>query len=161
MRATSLVPRPRPQTARTWERGYIGSMNVTSFPVYCLVCVDHDTWKRKSSEQQGRPGSIHHVMSGGRGGVGPNCKICLDTDRVELYRASGVLTSHDTLKLSRLDDELILDLLNRVCPTSTSHPLDIIHVTNAPRPSPLFATLMLPLPCITVGANLRTKNGVG
>ena len=38
-------------------------------------------------------------------------------------------------------------------PTSTSRPPDIIHVMNAPRPSPFFAGL--PLPCIIVNANGR------
>ena len=49
---------------------------------------------------------------------------------VELSLASGVWTSGEVLKLSRLDDELIQDLLNwpwTPPPTSTSYPLMSSH----------------------------------
>ena len=42
-------------------------------------------------------------------------------------------------------------------PMSTSRPPDVIHVMNAPRPSPFFTGL--PLPCIIVNANGRQKRG--
>ena len=44
--------------------------------------------------------------------------------------------------------------------TSLSRPPDVTHVMNAPRPSPFFFCT-LPLPCIILNANRRTKNGVG
>jgi len=43
-------------------------------------------------------------------------------------------------------------------PTSPSRPPDVIHVIGFPRPSPFFA---LPLPCIILHENRRTKNGGG
>ena len=44
-------------------------------------------------------------------------------------------------------------------PTSTLRPPDISHVIGVPRPSPFFAAL--PLPCIILNVNRRTKNGGG
>ena len=44
-------------------------------------------------------------------------------------------------------------------PMSTSHPPDISHMMSIPRPSLFFAAL--PLPCIILNANRRTKNRGG
>ena len=44
-------------------------------------------------------------------------------------------------------------------PTSTSRLLGVIHVIGVPRPSPFFAAL--PLSCITLNTNQRTKNAGG
>ena len=44
-------------------------------------------------------------------------------------------------------------------PTFTLLPPDIIHVIGVLRPSPFFTAL--PLPCIIMNVNQRTKNGGG
>ena len=74
-----------------------------------------------------------------------------------LLPASNYTTVHSPVMFIWWAD---LDLLRQMwTPMSTSHPPDIIHMMNSPRPSLLFAAL--PFPCIIVNANQRTKNGVG
>ena len=44
-------------------------------------------------------------------------------------------------------------------PMSTSRPPDVIHVMNAPRPSPFLIFVNLLIPCSIVNANGRSKQG--
>ena len=53
----------------------------------------------------------------------------------------------------------VIGVVRHCPPTSTSRRPDVIHVIGVPRPSPFFAAL--PLPCIILNTNQRTKNAGG
>ena len=85
-------------------------------------------------------------MGGGGGGGVAQPQISLKTGGQSCVHVGRlrVLTSCGVFELSRLDDELLQDLLKRLRappPTSTLRPPEVTHVMNdtrPSRPSPLF-----------------------
>ena len=79
----------------TYRLNYLLHFSIASFPgLLCFYLPFANTCERRTSEKQGRPGSIHHVndvkwMWGGRWGGGGNCQIYA----LALYRSFGLQTS--------------------------------------------------------------------
>ena len=70
----SLVPRPRPAFRYLITfvlEGVLQTLELSLVPrtppFLPSLCVHNNTQEWKTGEKQGRPGSIHHVMQGGRG----------------------------------------------------------------------------------------------
>ena len=135
-------------------------------PRFCSsVCVQYNTQKQKSGQVWGRPGNTYHTMWNQCGHMKGssrvqictiNLKASFFTSQAEFSRwcehlGFCLVTERSMMKSSMLFKHGPLP------PKSNLHPPDIIHVISVPSPSPFFT--VLPLPCIILNANQRTKVG--
>ena len=81
--------------------------------------------------------------------------LLVELSTVEYCRSRESLGSWPSLERLMMKSSTLFEC--GPLPMSTSCPPDVIHVIGVPRPSPFFATL--PLPCILLNANWRTKTG--
>ena len=109
------------------------------------------------AEDRRKTGSIHHVSGrevdvGGEGLIFVESEFLTSKDEYfSITLRSGVQKCGRALKRIVLCVVLAVGLPP---PTSTSRPPDVIHMMNAPRPSPF---LNFPIPCSIVNTNQRSK----
>ena len=140
---------------------------IPRLPLYCSsVCIQY-TQKQKSSKKWGRPGLIHNVndvrWTWSGGGAQPQKQRTGSAVWCALLQFwTSDVSMVETSCLDRLENSLsslVCTYLNIVPSPPIYIHLMSSKVTNEPRPSLFFATL--PLPCIMLNTNRRTKNRGG
>jgi len=126
----SLIPRP-----------------TLSFPFRFALTIIHGSERvAKNRENSSRK---QHLVDIREGGANHKFKY----SQTELSTASRVSASSEALKTIQLDNELIKDWSNQVCPHVHLASTYVIHVMNSLRPHSFSLLFRLHIPLIIVNAN--------